>query len=40
MFPPILLLHPDEAALLLDYRVERLAPAREYATSTGLEGAR
>lgn len=31
MFPPILLLHPDTAATLLEYRVNRLPGAREKA---------
>ena len=40
MFPPVLLLHPVLARQLLDYRWSRVSQARDYAASTGWEGAR
>jgi len=40
MFPAILLLQPRAARALLDYRLNRLEAARDYAASTGWLGAR
>jgi trehalose/maltose hydrolase-like predicted phosphorylase len=38
MYPGILLLHPDTAASLLEYRVNRLAGAREKVRARGARG--
>lgn len=40
MFPPVLLLHPNIARSLLEYRWARLSQAEDYAASSGWEGAR
>jgi protein-glucosylgalactosylhydroxylysine glucosidase len=39
MYPVLLVLHPEIAHSLIEYRFERLAPARENAFSHGYEGA-
>jgi trehalose/maltose hydrolase-like predicted phosphorylase len=39
MYPPILMLHPDMAKSLLEYRFERLEAARQNAFSHGYKGA-
>jgi len=39
MFPVLLLLHPEIAQSLLEYRYKRLAPARQNALSNGYRGA-
>lgn len=39
MFPALLLLHPDIAKSLIEYRFERLEPARKNAFSHGFKGA-
>lgn len=39
MYPPLLLMHPDIAASLIDYRIDRLPAARRNAYSHGFKGA-
>ncbi|MEG1700529.1 MAG: glycoside hydrolase family 65 protein [Alistipes sp.] len=39
MFPPLLMLQPEMARAMLDYRVDRLQPARQRAYSLGYRGA-
>ncbi|MDP4205454.1 MAG: glycoside hydrolase family 65 protein [Bacteroidota bacterium] len=39
MFPPLLMLHPEIAKSLLDYRYDRLAQAQKNAASHGYKGA-
>lgn len=38
MYPPLLLMHPDIARSMLDYRMDRLAPARRKAMAYGYRG--
>ena len=40
MYPPILVLYPDLAKLLLEYRWRRIDAAKDYATETGWSGVR
>ena len=40
MYPPLLATHPDLAAGIDKYRADRLAPAEQYAASSGFAGAR
>lgn len=40
MFPPMLVLNPEVARAMLDYRYERLGAARKYAQASGMKGAR
>ena len=40
MYPPVLVLQPDMARKLLDYRWSRLRAALDYAANTGWQGAR
>ena len=40
MYPPILVLYPDLAKLLLEYRWRRMDVAKDYATETGWSGVR
>ncbi len=39
MYPPLLMLHPEIARSLIDYRIDRIAAAQQNAKSHGFEGA-